>query len=172
MRQFHEMIGVSYNTFSRGKRANMISPYGEVSKEARELIMKQMERIYDDFLSHVAKGRNLPKEAVASVAEGRVWTGGQAMRHGLVDELGGLQTAVAKARDLGNIPADAEILSLPEPKTFFEILQEMQEVNVSIRAIALGLPGQVKKLLHHLDWIHTAREEHVFAVIPELIVVR
>lgn len=57
-------------------------------------------RIYSDFIDRVAAGRNMSREAVQEVAQGRIWTGRDALKHGLVDKLGGLTEAIAVARQL------------------------------------------------------------------------
>ena len=168
MRRLHEKVGVTYEVFSRGKRAGVISPYGELTGEGRELLLKQMRKIYDDFLGKVAEGRGLAKNVAASVAEGRVWTGRRALKHGLVDELGGLDEALARARKLGKVPEDAEILSLPRPKSLFEVLSEM-EGGVSMRALASSLPRQARSFLKHLEWIRTLERERVLTVLPAVI---
>jgi ClpP class serine protease len=68
-------------------------------------------------------------EDVDKIAQGRVWTGERARKLGLVDELGGLHTAIARARELARIPADEKVslLSLPEHRSFFERLMESSE---------------------------------------------
>ncbi len=173
-RNLHDMIGVRYETFSRGKRKNMISAYGELSDDGREVLMRYIHQIYDEFLSRVAEGRKLPKEAAAAIAEGRVWTGGQALKHGLVDELSGLNEALVRAREMGKVPDDAEIISLPRPKTFFEVLQDLEDgtaLKASVSLVPL-LPDDVKSPLRHAEWIRAADKERVFTVMPEIVVLR
>jgi protease-4 len=167
-----EKAGIAMEGFYRGKRADMISPYGDLTGDGRELILKSMRVIYDDFIAHVAEGRSLPKEAVASIAEGRVWTGGQALKHGLVDALGGLEEAMARARKLGGLPDDAEVLRLPKAKTFIELLQDLSPEGVAIRAAVAGLPLEIRRLLHQLEWVNHLQRERVLAVLPEVIEVR
>jgi protease IV len=169
MKGLYEKIGIDMTRFSRGKRADMVSPFGELSEDGRELLMTYMRSIYDDFLTRVADGRNLPKEAVAAIAEGRVWMGSQAFDLGLVDELGGLDAALAKARTLAELPADVEILRLPEPKTFFDFLKEMSGGDASLRAAVRGLPDQARSLLRQVEWIGCLQKEHVLAIWPEVI---
>jgi protease-4 len=162
-------LGVRYSTFSRGKRAEVVSPYGELSDDGREMLMKYMRRVYDDFIARVAEGRKLPEEAVASIAEGRVWTGVQALKLGLVDELGGLDAAMAKARCLGKVPEDAEIISLPKAKTLFELLTEIDAAAWSWRTITGGLPREIKTLLRSAEWVGAARRDRFMTVLPEII---
>ena len=171
MKKLYEMVGVSYERFSRGKLANMVSPYGELTEDGRELLMKYMRAVYEQFLQHVAQGRKLPKDAVASIAEGRVWTGGQALKHGLVDELGGLETALAKARSLAGLPEDVDVYSLPKPKNLFEILSELDGASGELRMLVRQLPVDLRHLAGQLEWVQAARKERALLVLPEIFVI-
>jgi len=71
--------------------------------------------VYTDFTGRVASGRDLPLSRVDEIARGRVWTGAQALDLGLVDRLGGLNTAIAAARELAAIDADSELILRPYP---------------------------------------------------------
>jgi protease-4 len=167
----YDMAGVKIETFSRGKRAGMISPYGRLSEDGRKLIMTEMRRIYDTFLGIVAEGRGLPKEAVASIAEGRVWTGGQAFELGLVDQIGCLDDAIAKAREMVQAEDDIEMMYLPKPKTFVDMLMEMsgEDVRMGLVAAAVrALPDEVRGLLRRVEWVWFLREERVLAVMPDV----
>jgi protease-4 len=172
MAGLYDKVGITMTRFSRGKRAGMISPTGELTEDGRALFMKYMRDVYDDFLTHVAEGRGLDKAAVASIAEGRVWMGSQAKDLGLVDELGGIDEAIAKARVLGKVPEDAEILSLPEPKTFFDLLREMSGEGLSLRAAIMQLPEEARAALRQVEWIGCLRNERVLAVWPDVVRIR
>ncbi|MFN3352423.1 MAG: signal peptide peptidase SppA [Brevundimonas sp.] len=85
-----------------------------------------IDRTYDDFIARVAAGRRLPEARVREIARGRVWTGAQARQLGLVDELGGLHEAIARAKALAEIPADQSVrlIRYPTQKSPFEALSE------------------------------------------------
>jgi protease-4 len=103
--------GVTAHTFTATgsdaskTRAAYESPFTPWDDAARERVSRQMERIYRLFLQRVAEGRKLPMAQVESVAEGRVWTGAQGAKNGLVDELGGLTRAIEIARELASAPS-------------------------------------------------------------------
>lgn len=99
------------------------SPFTESQAEAYH---GQLQDIYDDFTQRVANGRDLPIERVLEIAKGRVWTGAQAKEIGLVDELGGIMTAIDAAKRLADLDEDANIRIkvFPKQKTFEEQLQE------------------------------------------------
>lgn len=90
-------------TYQRGEHAGIMSSYAPFSESERRKVRDGIERIYGQFLERVAQCRKMKVESVDEVAGGRVWTGKQALEHGLVDALGGLHEAVAKARELAKV---------------------------------------------------------------------
>ena len=93
--------GVGSNPFS-----GQFRPDREMSPESKQLFQLAIEHGYDDFISRVAAYRGLDKDAVDAVGQGRVWTGVDALEHGLVDELGGLEAAIAYAAEIADISDD------------------------------------------------------------------
>ena len=91
-----------------------------------------MDRTYDEFIPRVSTGRRLPVERVREIARGRVWTGAQGKALGLVDQLGGLTEAIAKARELANIPETQSVRfkRYPEPQSPWEALSSAFGVSV------------------------------------------
>jgi len=90
-------LGVTVDTVKTNKFADIGTGSRAVTAQEREIIQREIERIYDNFISRVAEGRKMSKANVDSIAQGRVWTGADAKRLGLVDVFGGLETAVAIA---------------------------------------------------------------------------
>ena len=95
--------------YERGKHAGIYSPAQPFSAEERNILMRSIENLYEQFVERVAAARKMKPDSVDKVAGGRVWTGKQALEHGLVDELGGLHEALNKAREMANIPLDSPI---------------------------------------------------------------
>ncbi len=87
-------IGVSVDTVKTNRFADIMSGTRAVTAQESEIIQREVERIYDNFISRVSEGRKMSKANVDSIAQGRVWTGVDAKRIGLVDEFGGLETAI------------------------------------------------------------------------------
>jgi len=85
-----------------------------------------MQDFYKGFVGKVAESRKSTPEMIHAVAQGRVWTGRQALQHGLVDALGGLDTAVAMAKERAKIPADEDVqlVVYPERRNFFDALSQ------------------------------------------------
>ncbi len=122
----YDKVGITLHTWKRGELSGLLDTTTDFSDPERARFRDFLTSFYDQFLTRVATGRKMDKAAVHEVAQGRVWTGVQAKDRGLVDELGGLDDAIAAARDLAKIPAD-ETLTLdryPKRKTFVETLLE------------------------------------------------
>ncbi|MGK7927550.1 MAG: signal peptide peptidase SppA [Spirulina sp.] len=96
-------------------------------KTEQELIIIQrfVDRIYEVFLDRVAESRYLPRETVAAIAQGRVWSGLDAKKLGLVDELGGLDAAIAYAAKKANLGEDWQVQEYREEPTLGEILESL-----------------------------------------------
>ena len=99
---------------------------------------------YADFVERVAEGRNLTTEAVDAVARGRIWTGSDALERGLVDELGGLRTAVRRAKVLAGLDEDTEVRIVSYPGSS---LLDMLRPRASSQPAAASLPEAVGALL-------------------------
>jgi protease-4 len=127
-----------------GEYADAFSPTQPFTPEQRAAFAGSMDRIYDDFITRVAAGRKLPPERVREIARGRVWTGAQALPLGLVDQLGGLTEAVAKAKALAKLPADQPVRfkHFPKAQSPWEALSEAFGVQ-SEAARALVMVGGV-----------------------------
>ena len=96
-------LGVTSDIAATSPSAGSITLLRSLTAEQRNHINKGVDRVYTTFTSHVAEGRNLPIEDVLKIAEGRVWSGSNAVEIGLVDEIGGFTQAVAKATELAGI---------------------------------------------------------------------
>jgi len=119
-----DKLGLSFDGVRTGEHADMYSVNKEFSPSEWARVEAFLDRIYEDFTSKAAQGRKLPKEKVLEIAKGRVWTGEDAKALGLVDELGGLETAVRLAKRSANIP-ERETVRLevfPESRTLAETL--------------------------------------------------
>jgi len=121
-----EKVGLTFDQVEVGANANMWNASRSFSPAEWTRFNAWLDRIYDDFTSKVAEGRKLPKERVLEIAKGRVWTGEDAKAIGLVDELGGLSTALRLAKEAAKIPAGekVKVALFPKEKNPFEALAE------------------------------------------------
>ncbi len=158
----YEKIGFTKEGIKRGKHADFYTTTRQFTDEERKVVKRQIKEFYDEFVKRVSEGRKMSYEQVDAVGRGRVWTGKQAKENGLVDELGGLNLALAIAKEKTGIPQDAEveILSLPKGrgglKVSFEnmfsfspdlnsILEELKESNIFENdQILLLMPYEIK----------------------------
>jgi protease-4 len=119
-------IGVNTEAVIAGANADIYSPFKPFTPAQRERLQAFMQSFYDNFVKKAAESRHMTPERIDAVARGRVWTGEQALRHGLVDVLGGLDTAVAIAKERAGIPADEDVqlVVYPPRRTIFEAFSE------------------------------------------------
>ena len=96
-------IGINAEQVSTNKNSMGYSPYEPMTKDFYNVTKEGIERVYTMFLERVAKGRNMTYDQVDEVAQGRVWTGKEALEVGLVDELGSLDDAIAAAAELAEL---------------------------------------------------------------------
>lgn len=146
LRRFQEdLLGITHDTLARGANADFFSTLDHFSPEQAEQYERLMGRIYDAFVGHVAEGRELTREAVDAVAQGRIWTGRQALDHGLVDHLGGLDAALDLARQQAGLEAgeSTAIDFYPRPPSLMDFLSQNLEP-------FLGRPSTESLLLQSL----------------------
>ena len=124
-------IGVHAVTLKRGRHADLESLARPWTKEERGLVQRQVLAFYDLFLARVSEGRRLPKEAVARIAEGRVWTGAQALERGLVDRLGTFEDALLLAKQKAGLAPDEDVE-----------IQHFEEGRGVLAELALGLSAE------------------------------
>ena len=116
-------LGVTFDEVATNENAIFMTTNKLLSPYQRQVIQNSVERIYDSFITKVANGRNMTKEDVDRIGQGRVWSGTQALEIGLIDGLGGLDDAIAKAAEMAEIDS-YRINSLPVQK---EPLQQLIE---------------------------------------------
>ncbi|MFI7226909.1 signal peptide peptidase SppA [Nonomuraea angiospora] len=108
-----EKIGINSEMVASGTNAGMFSTSRGFSPEQWDRVNAWLDRIYDDFVGKVAASRDLTRERAHELARGRVWTGADAHAGGLVDELGGLEDALALARKRAGLADDAPVRAYP-----------------------------------------------------------
>ncbi|MBP8811304.1 MAG: signal peptide peptidase SppA [Kofleriaceae bacterium] len=123
-------LGVTTYPMGRGQRATMFASLGPWTADERAVMLASMQAIYDVFLDRVAAGRGRTRAELEPLAQGRVWTGTQAKANGLIDELGGLDEALAAARTLGGVDAAAPLEVYPPTMTLRDVVGQLGEVSV------------------------------------------
>jgi protease IV len=111
-----EKLLIHREVLQRGENATFAGSHRRFTDEERERLLVMIKHNYSQFLDRVGSGRGMSAEAIDAIGGGRVWTGRQALENGLVDELGGLDVALAKARELAGLHPRARMREIPIPK--------------------------------------------------------
>ena len=122
----YEKLGAHIQSTSIGKHAEINSPARPYNPDELKKLREQLQAFYDQFVEKAAESRHSTPEKIDQLAQGRVWTGLQAKQNGLVDALGGLDRAIALAKQRAKIAADSEVelVIYPPRKSFYEILTD------------------------------------------------
>lgn len=123
-------LGITLDGVKTAPSADLFSGYRALNTHEVALIQRSINKTYHTFLERVATGRSKPIEAIAAVAGGRVWPGVLAQAHGLVDELGGLEEAIAQAASLAGITDTYTVSYWPESETWLEELWDIWSTTV------------------------------------------
>jgi protease-4 len=121
-----DKVGLSWDEVHDGENATIFTGTQDYTPAEWGRFQAWLDRVYVDFTGKVAEGRKLPKEKVLEIAKGRIWSGQDAKNLGLVDELGGYDTALKLAKKAANIPEsdDVKIVVYPRAKTLVESLMQ------------------------------------------------
>jgi protease-4 len=133
-----DKLGISAERLTFGEKADIFSPFRPFTAAEKKALQDQILWTYDEFLTKAAAGRGLTKEEVNRIGRGRIWTGSQAKGLKLVDELGGLTTAVNQAKKLAGIPVSDEVRLVVWPKkvTFWQSLFGVPDIGINLKSAA------------------------------------
>ena len=143
---YEDWLKMSMHTYQRGELANLFSTMSDFDEAEREVFRAFLQGFYTTFVTKAAEGRSMTYEELHTVAQGRVWTGEQALELGLIDELGSTGDAIAAAADLAGV-TDYAIQRIPERKGFFDqLMDELANPEASI-SLADELPVGIRDAL-------------------------
>jgi len=146
-----EKLGITIDTVNTNKHSDMGGIFRGVSENERAKIQNSVENVYDVFTKRVAEGRKMKQSDVDSIGQGRVWSGTDALKIKLVDELGGLDKAIEFAAKKSNT-SDYSIIQLPKVKNPIEELFNDIEKETEAKVIKNQL-GDSYKYLRNLKTI-------------------
>jgi protease-4 len=158
-RDLKDRLGIGSDSVRTNANADAWSLNQPFTEEQHAQVEAEADFFYADFVARVAEGRDLTTEAVDAIAKGRVWTGADAKERGLVDELGGLRTAVARAKVLAGFEPDDEVKVIALPgSSLMELLRPKASSQPAAASLAdavgaligqsvVGLLGQLEKSL-------------------------
>jgi protease-4 len=142
-----QKLDVTWDGVTVGDRAQIWSPVHPFNPAEDAVMNKMMDSLYDAFITRVAEGRKMDKDVVDKIAGGRVWTGAQAVEIGLVDQLGSLGDAMDYvATTLGHESRhDLNVVRLPRPRTPFDRILKMLDLEVMMDRVATALIQRFEK---------------------------
>jgi protease-4 len=158
--KLYEKLQMGQAEITRGAMAGLYSELKPFSDEEREQMRRELGESYERFKGVVAAGRGMTEEEIEKIARGRVWTGAQAMKIGLIDELGDFKRALAVAKELGELDPDED----------YSVVQ----VTAPGRTLPpMAFPGEGKPAwMASLAILHALTHEHVWAMAPWTVRVR
>ncbi|TVP58813.1 MAG: signal peptide peptidase SppA [Nodularia sp. (in: Bacteria)] len=167
--------GITWDTVQTGRYADLQTVTRPKSPQELEIYQRSVNRIYDLFLDKVVQGRKLPAAKVAEIAQGRVWSGMTAKELGLVDEIGGLNAAIAYAAQQAKLDNDWQLQEYPRVSTleerFFgraaqEITNILEMTGVSVQP-SHPLIGQFQKLQQEMLILQKMNDPHgIYTRLP------
>lgn len=116
-------IGVKTEVIKSGQHKDIASVFRGIKKEEKEILQNVLDNVHDQFIAAVAEGRKMVLEDVKKIADGRIFTGEQALKVGLVDELGNLEDAVKTAAKLSGIKGEPVVVTKKEKFSFIDLLR-------------------------------------------------
>jgi protease IV len=177
----YEWLGISNEYVMRGKNAGIFRETEKWTPEERAKMEEQTRTIYyNNFIPKVATGRKKSFEEADSLGQGRVWTGTQAKANGLIDEFGGLERAIAIAKELAGLSADKDVrrVVLPEPKPFFETLFSSDEdATLSAEekakaALLESMPQDVRRAFRYSALFERMQRGEAMLMLPFELVIK
>lgn len=154
---FNNKLGLTFDGVQTHKYAGMMTVTRPLTEEEKGIIQGFIDRFYATFTQRVADGRSMTVAAVDSIGQGRVWTGTDALRIGLVDTLGGLEAATAEAAKLAGLNAgEYRTVGFPEQKSLLD--QIKASLNAQARTwVAMEVLGQDAQLLDRFNEVRMVR---------------
>lgn len=176
LEKFYAKIGITTSVVQRGKNSGVLSMTTPFSENEREAMQKMLNDIYAQFTTKAAAGRKMEVEKLEKMARGRVYTGAQALKLGLVDELGTLSDAIAYAKKAAGLDPEQKLerLDLPKPVSPFEQLFGPIDptAGASTSLWMKHLPVEVRDTLKGLDIYEQLARERVLTVLPCRILIK
>lgn len=140
---FNDKLGLTFDTVKTGRFADAGTVVRPKTPAELAIFQDAVDWIYDQFLGKVAAGRKLDRAVVEEIAQGRVWSGTQALKLGLVDEIGGLEAATKHAAEAANLGTAYKISEYPRAKQFAESFAEAFEGRRQDQAFSRGPVGRL-----------------------------
>ncbi len=155
--RLYEKIHVNWDTVKRGKHADLYSTHRQPTDDEKKIAKEAIHHFYDRFVSIVAEGRDLSKDDVHKIAQGRVWTGKQAFERGLVDAMGGMDLAVKEMKDLAELDHEVKLVEFEGDAD--------KSISIGMKASAL-IPDGLKTIWEFGTKIKELDGENILMILP------
>jgi protease-4 len=162
-RLFHK-IHVNWSSIKFGEHADLGSLTRPPTADETAMMRQMTEKFYEKFVHVVATGRNMTDDAVHAVAQGRVWTGNQALERGLIDGLGGMNTAISEIRKLAHIQGKIDLVEYPKTAGGFEVVLDMNSP-IGL-AQSASLPAELGRLQELAEQWQQLQNEKCLMLTP------
>ncbi|MFV0592983.1 MAG: signal peptide peptidase SppA [Draconibacterium sp.] len=130
----NDKLGITTDVVKTNENSDLLTLTRPMTPYENQMLQRTIEEGYDTFISHVAEGRHMTKEAVDSIGQGRVWSGENALEIGLIDRFGGLQDAIQLAAEMEGLE-NYRTVSLPAQESPFEEILKMGTGSVRARIL-------------------------------------
>ncbi len=141
-------LGITWDGVKTGKYADIFTIARPKTESELAIFQGMVDWIYGEFIRKVAEGRELDPDDVRKIAGGRVWSGREALKLGLVDELGGLDAAIAFAARAAEVKDDYRLTEYPLSQTFSEVLEGWLQ---NVRPVETAHRGLVSHVMHRIE---------------------
>lgn len=164
LEELYAKLGISKETIKMSEFADIFSESRAMTEKEKQLIQKNVDFTYNEFIQKVEMGRNIPADAIPQVAEGKIFTGSQALNNGLADTQGGLIVALSYAASLANIKGEFKVIQLPEK-------------DIDLRKILKGTSFQtalsdMMQYMYNMLIFESLNKEEVLLLYPYEIVIK
>lgn len=164
---FNKDLGVTFDEVKTNPYADYIPTTRPMTESEKGFLVRDIEDIYGTFVKHVSEGRKISEAQVDSIGQGRVWSGIDAKRIGLIDEFGGLNEAIAEAAKLAKLEK-YYVINLPDQKDFFTKMMESLNGESRIKMVKKEL-GPAYQYLAYLESM--SKMQGIQALMPMMITI-
>ena len=166
VKEIANRYGFTFDVVKTGKFADALSIARPKTPEEMAIVQREVDDVYADFLRKVSEGREQPIAKIKGIAEGRVWSGEDALEIGLVDELGGLRKAIAYAAKEADLGEEVSVRDYPEPTDFIQEIMENLTATASFGTTSAPL-RKFEEALEEIKGISQWNDpKGVYAVLP------
>jgi protease-4 len=165
-----DKVGITWDGVKTSELADIFTATRPKTANELAILQTSVDQVYDAFLDRVVEGRDLPREKVAEIAQGRVWSGKTAQTLGLVDELGGLDRAIAIAAELAELEDDWRLQEYPEGDQWQRFFKNFLSAEAQQVTSADPLAQQIQHFFQDANLIRTLNDPRgIYLLMPYAI---